>query len=137
MLDNKFVTKQTMLKLVSKNSLSFKAFKVNGEVYMNCLTKTTSDPNPAVYILCSYRCYCWQGSTRRCHPTHPIGRRSTTIRGHMDIHPSLLPIGPRSLFALHLPSLTPSVQSGAGTQVKSPQTSSATRSRIMVRMLNS
>lgn len=68
MLDNKFVIKQTMLRLVSKNSLSSKAFKVNGEVYMNCLTKTTSDPNPAVYILCSCRCYCWQGSTRRCHP---------------------------------------------------------------------
>lgn len=63
-----FCYKANNVRLVSKNYLSCKAFKVNGEVHMNCLTKLTSDPNPAVYILLTYWCNSWQGSTRTCGP---------------------------------------------------------------------
>lgn len=104
-----FVIKQTTLGLVSKNSLSFKAFKVNGEVHMNCLPKTTSDPNPAVYTLFTYRCVCWQGSTRRRLPTTAMSVEAAPLTEgtwtYTRIH---CPTGPRCLFALHLPSLTPS-----------------------------
>lgn len=77
-----------------------------------------SDPNPPVYILFTYHSNSWKGFTRRHHPTIAVSLGEVLL-------------SELSFFALQVPSHTASVQSGAGTQVKPPQTSSATRRRTV------
>jgi len=95
---------------------------VNVEVHMNCLTKLTSDPNPTVHTLSTYRCCCWQGSTGRRHPATATSVGEALLSEGTGTYTSIhCQLGPHLFFPCTYPQFIASVQSSARTQGKSPQ----------------